>query len=227
MIAEELQAENERLKKLLAESRNELAESRTELRRTHAQHDAVADQFTETLDEKNHRIVSLEHQIKLLLQRVYGSRQERINPNQLLLFSLEELQEIAEQLQQGEPEDDLIDDAPQGKRRRSRGRVGKLPEHLPREIIRHELSEDERACPCCGEPRDEFGVASSEQLELIPARLKVTQHDRVKYACRACEEQVTIADKPPQPIEKGLPAPGLCAHTVLSKFGDHQPLYRQ
>jgi transposase len=38
---------------------------------------------------------------------------------------------------------------------------------------------------------------------------------------------VAIADKPPQPIEKGLPAPGLCAHTVLSKFGDHQPLYRQ
>ncbi|MGI9473330.1 MAG: IS66 family transposase [Rubripirellula sp.] len=24
-----------------------------------------------------------------------------------------------------------------------------------------------------------------------------------------------------------MPAPGLCAHTVLSKFGDHQPLYRQ
>jgi transposase len=53
------------------------------------------------------------------------------------------------------------------------------------------------------------------------------QHDRVKYACPACEGQVAIADKPPQPIEKGLPGPGLCAHTVLSKFGDHQPMYRQ
>jgi hypothetical protein len=57
--------------------------------------------------------------------------------------------------------------------------------------------------------------------------LKAIQHDRVKYACRSCEEHVAIADKPPQPIEKGLPGPGLCAHTVLSKFGDHQPLYRQ
>ena len=36
-----------------------------------------------------------------------------------------------------------------------------------------------------------------------------------------------VADKPPQPIEKGLPGPGLCAHTTLSKFGDHTPLYRQ
>ena len=38
---------------------------------------------------------------------------------------------------------------------------------------------------------------------------------------------MAIADKPPQPIEKGLPGPGLCAHTVLSKFGDHTPMYRQ
>ena len=103
----------------------------------------------------------------------------------------------------------------------------KLPKHLTREILRHELSEADRACPCCGERRQEIGVETSEQLELIPARLKVLRHERVKYACRHCEGELAIADKPPQPIEKGLPGPGLCAHTVLSKFGDHQPLYRQ
>ena len=67
----------------------------------------------------------------------------------------------------------------------------------------------------------------SEQLELVPARLKVIEHQRVRYACRWCEVHVAIAAKPPQPIEKGLPAPGLCAHTVLSKYGEHLPLYRQ
>ena len=64
-------------------------------------------------------------------------------------------------------------------------------------------------------------------IELVPARLKILQHDRVKYACSCCEGNVAIAAKPPQPIEKGLPGPGLCAHTVLSKFGDHTPMYRQ
>ncbi len=93
------------------------------------------------------------------------------------------------------------------------------------------MSEAERGCPCCGQTRDEIGVETSEQLELIPAQLKVLQHDRVKYACRNCqlhgtEGHVAIADKPPQPIEKGLPAAGLSAHVVLSKFGDHTPLYR-
>jgi transposase len=212
MNVAQLQQENARLKKRLAQ-----AES---------QHEAASEQFTLTLAEKDRRLAALEHQIKLLLQRIRGSRQERIDPDQLLLFSLEELQEIAAQLQQG-PSEDLLDEAPRRRRRKSPGRVGPLPEHLEREILRHELSEAERACPGCGEPRCEIGVESSEQLELIPARLKVIQHDRVKYACRGCEEHVATADKPPQPIEKGLPGPGLCAHTVLSKFGDHQPLYRQ
>lgn len=216
--ATELQRENERLKEQLAEAR--------------AQHEAVTEQFTQTLAEKDQSISELEHQIKLLLQRIRGSRQERIDPDQLLLFSLEELQQIADQIQQdsaeGESIDEPLEENPRRRRRRkSRGRVGKLPEHLEREIRRHELSEAERACPCCGELRQEIGVERSEQLELIPAQLKVIQHDRVKYACRHCEEHVAIADKPPQPIEKGLPGPGLCAYTVLGKFGDHQPLYRQ
>ncbi len=228
MNVTQLQKENARLKERLARAESQHLAVAEQFTATTQQFTATTQQFTATLAEKDRRVASLEHQIKLLLQRIRGSRQERIDPDQLLLFSLEELQELAEQLKQGDPTDDLIDEAPQKKRRRkSPGRVGKLPEHLPREIIRHELPEDERACPCCGEPRQEIGVESSEQLELIPARLKVIQHDRVKYACRSCEEHVAIADKPPQPIEKGLPGPGLCAHTVLSKFGDHQPLYRQ
>ncbi len=227
MNARDLRKENERLKELLSQSQRELSESQRELSESHAQHQAAVAQFTQTLQEKERQVAALEHHIKLLLQRIYGSRQERIDPDQLLLFSLEELEEIVQQLEQGQPDEDFIDVAASQRRRKSPGRIGKLPAHLPREVVRHELSEAERACPCCGEVRQEIGVESSEQLELIPARLKVVQHDRVKYACRGCEEHVAIADKPPQPIEKGLPGPGLCAHTVLSKFGDHQPMYRQ
>ena len=228
MNLQSLLEENKRLKELLAASQNQLVDSQRTLEQSQAQHAAVTAQFAESLTEKQRQITALEHQLKLLLQRLKGSRQERIDPDQLLLFSLDELKELADQLQQGRAEDgELIDDQSIQRRRRSPGRVGKLPEHLPREIIRHELSDQQRACPGCGALRQEIGVESSEQLELIPARLKVIQHDRVKYACRCCQEHVATAAKPPQPIEKGLPAPGLCAHTVLSKFGDHQPLYRQ
>src|SRR6185437_16256379 len=38
---------------------------------------------------------------------------------------------------------------------------------------------------------------------------------------------IVVAPKPAQPIDKGLPGPGLLAHVITSKYADHQPLYRQ
>jgi hypothetical protein len=49
----------------------------------------------------------------------------------------------------------------------------------------------------------------------------------VKYACKHCQGQVILADKPSQPIEKGLAGPGLLAQVITGKYGDHLPLYRQ
>ena len=45
--------------------------------------------------------------------------------------------------------------------------------------------------------RQEIGVESSEQLEHVSAQWKVIQHDRVRYACRTCAENVAIATTPP------------------------------
>jgi hypothetical protein len=63
-------------------------------------------------------------------------------------------------------------------------------------------------------------------LEYVPASLVVIQEVCHKYACpRGCT--VLTAEKPMQPIEKGLPGPGLLAHVVVNKYADHLPLYRQ
>lgn len=40
-----------------------------------------------------------------------------------------------------------------------------------------------------------------------------------------CDNFIT-AEKPLAPIEKGLAAPGLLAYVLVSKYGDHLPLYR-
>lgn len=214
MDAKMLQRENKSLKQ--------------RLKQVEEQHDAVVAQFVLSLNEKDRKVAALEHRIKLLLQKIRGSRQERIDPDQLMLFSVEELQELADELEnKATQEDDRDQDDDEPPRPRKRHGRRQLPKDMQREILRHELSDEELPCPCCNELRREIGVESSEQLEYIPGRWKVTQHDRVKYACRSCEENVVIAVKPPQPIEKGVPGPGLCAHTVLSKFGDHMPLYRQ
>ena len=72
-----------------------------------------------------------------------------------------------------------------------------------------------------------FGEEVSEQLDYVPASLFIRQFVRPKYACSSCQEHVAIAAKPPQPIDKGLPGPGLLAQVITSKYGDHTPLYRQ
>ena len=45
-------------------------------------------------------------------------------------------------------------------------------------------------------------------------------------ACAACEA-IVQAPLPSRPIERGRPGPGLLAHVLVSKYGDHLPLYRQ
>jgi transposase len=102
----------------------------------------------------------------------------------------------------------------------------KLPDDLPRIRVEHDLEDDERPCPCCGDPRKKIGEETSEQLEYEPAKVHVIEHVRMKYACPTCEGQVVTAPKPPQAIEKCLAGPGLLAQVAVSKYGDHLPLHR-
>ncbi len=68
------------------------------------------------------------------------------------------------------------------------------------------------------------------------------EHVRLKYACPKClktssetptassdtpSSHIVTAAKPAQPIDKGLPGPGLLAHVITSKYSDHLPLHRQ
>jgi len=220
MDAAKLKRENERLKQQLQKANARANEAA-------AQRVALEEQFSQTIAEKDRIVATLRHQIKLLLLKVRGSRQERIDPDQLMLFSIDELKELADELRAEAEEGTTEEEEPPGKKRKRRGHGRRdLSDIEPTQVLRHELPEEERKCQCCGETCAEFAVESSKQIEIIPARVEVIQHDRVKYACRSCGENVVVAPKPPQPIEKGLPGPGLCAHVTLSKFGDHTPLHR-
>lgn len=99
-----------------------------------------------------------------------------------------------------------------------------LPVHLPREVRTH-LPKQE-ACPDCGGALRKLGEDVSEVLERIPARLYVIRHVRVKLACASCDK-IVQAEAPSRPIERGMAGPGLLAHVLVSKYGDHLPLYRQ
>jgi transposase len=188
-------------------------------------------EMTQRLVEQDRRIAGLMHQLDLLLRRTFGHRAETVDANQLRLAFADLAREGDEPVPPVLPTaaDDFLGTPPKpGSIRRHKGHGrGRLPEHLRRVRIEHPLSEAERACPGCGDLRAKIGEEVMEQLEYVPASLFVNQHVRFKYACRSCEEHVVLAPLPAQPIEKGLPGPGLIAQVLVGKYGDHLPLHRQ
>jgi transposase len=110
------------------------------------------------------------------------------------------------------------------KRRATRRRP--LPAHLPVEEIVHDIPAKDKQC-ACGHVRHRMGEEVSEQLKYMPAQLVVVRHIRPKYACRACEDGITIAKLPVLLLPKSIATPELVAQTILAKYEDHIPLYRQ
>ena len=98
--------------------------------------------------------------------------------------------------------------------------------------IVHELDEEERQGGC-GHLKFRIGQEISEQLDYIPAKVRVLRNIRYKYACKNCEgiedsgPTVSIARMPDQLIPKSMATPGLLAHILTAKFADALPFYRQ
>jgi len=99
-----------------------------------------------------------------------------------------------------------------------------FPERLPRET--QTLTPSQTCCSNCGGSFAYLGEDVSETLELEPVRFKVIKQIRPKFACKKCD---TIVQAPAavRPIEHGIAGPGLLAHVLIGKYGDHLPLYRQ
>ena len=185
----------------------------------------VADQLArnEQLATQNQQykaqVLCLQEQLNLALARRYAASSEKISPDQIRLFDEAEVE--AQPVDLGEVETVIVPEHS----RRKRGRK-KLPEALPRIEVIHELAANERICVHDGNSLTEIGEVSSEQLDIIPAKIQVIRHIRKQYAC-SCGQCIKTAALPPQPIPKSLASPGLLAHITVSKYQDALPLYRQ
>jgi transposase len=176
---------------------------------------------------QHERLLSREHEIehlKLLiakLQRLqFGRKSEKIQ------HQIEQLELRLEDLQANQAENSGQPSAATSPTPVPTARPARrpLPEHLPRETRKHDPQR--QTCPDCGGALHQFGEDVSEVLEYVPMHFKVIRHVRPKLSCTRCERLVQAA-APSRPIERGLAGPGLLAHVLVSKYADHQPLYRQ
>ena len=176
-------------------------------------------QKDEELKFKQLKIDQLTHEMAILKRWRFGRRSEQLDPAQrsLLEESIDEDLEAIELELEALREKRDRPEPPKHKPRRSA-----LPAHLPRHEVRHEPEQTVCRCGCTLE---RIGEDVSEKLDYIPGAFQVERHVRGKWVCRSCETLIQ-APVPPQAIDKGIPTAGLLAHVLVSKFADHQPLYR-
>ena len=177
------------------------------------------------------KIESITFQLARLKAWKFGAKTERMNAEQRDIFEetlaadQASLEEQLAALRAGTP-DTPQGDAPAKDKQRRQPKREALPEHLPRVDTRVEPEDTRCPTPECGQPMERVGEDVSERLDIVPAKFFVQRQIRGKWACKCCQ---LLVQEPaaPQVFDNALPTPGLQAHTVVSRFVDHLPYYRQ
>ena len=203
--------------------------------------------FAQKMDEANSLAQKLEisqRQNRLLRKKLFGASSEKYKPSEPLiegelpLFNEFELTaQACDQNGNAEADDTQTSVDVEGSQqtRRKSGRR-KLPKDLPKTIVEHDLSAEEKHC-ACGAEMTCIGTQTSEEVDYVPAQLHVIEHHCKKYLCEACakaqqsDPAVSVPSKTAKKsaalIEKSIASAGLLAHIAVAKFCDYLPLYRQ
>ena len=172
------------------------------------------------------KIQALEAQLRLQRIKKYGPGSEKLSDAQLNLLELEPGVSNVE-VQAESVREPLPEPAESRKRRKHPGRQ-ELPAELPRVERVIACAPEQCTCSACGQPTAVIGYDVSEQLDAEPAKYFVVVTKREKRACKHCEEGgVAAAPAPARIIEKGLVSDRVVIDTVVAKYSDHLPLYRQ
>ena len=187
-------------------------------------------QLQEKLQVAELRLLQLEEQLRLRRIEKYGTGSEKLSNLQLELLEGEpgvshaEAQAESERaVLAGEASEVLIREH---QRRRHPGRQT-LPPELPR--VERVIACPAEQCVCgrCGEPTVVIGYEVSEQLDVEPAKYFVLVTKREKRACTCGKNGVVSAPAPARIVEKGMVSDRVVIDTVVSKYCNHLPLYRQ
>ena len=183
------------------------------------------------------KIQSLEEKLRQERLARFGPRSENLTNLQLLLLEDEpgvtrdevaaEAGRPALETEAGVTEVAAHQRRPRGGRKPHPGRQ-ELPAHLPRreEVIVCPPA----ACQCghCGQATVVIGHDESQVLDVEPVRYFVRVTKREKRACRACAPRsVVAAPLPARIFPKSLVSNRVLVDTIVKKYCDHLPLYRQ
>jgi len=195
-------------------------------------HDELVAILKQQLNTTAQQLQYAELKIQVLEERLrkhriekYGPSSEKLNNQQLELLELEP--GVSQEEVAAESEREALPPSTERTKRKHPGRQT-LPADLPR--VERVISCTPEQCMCggCGAETTVIGYEESEQLDVEPAKYFVLVPKREKRACKSCEELgVVAAPLPPRIIEKSIASDRVIIDTVVSKYCDHSPLYRQ
>ena len=172
----------------------------------------------------NLKIQALEEKLRLRRIQMLGPHSETLSDLQLRLLAEEEPGVTADEVE-AESKRPRVPEKPRRERKPHPGRQP-LPEHLNRveQIVACPTSN----CAKCGQETAVIGYDQSEYLDMEPVSYFVRVIKREKRVCRCCQQGgVTMAPLAPRIIAKSQASDRIIVDTVVSKYCDHLPLYRQ
>jgi transposase len=168
------------------------------------------------------KIQVLEERLRQRRIQLLGPHSETLSDLQLDLLADEEPGITREEVE-AEARREALPQKPGRERKPHPGRQ-RLPENLPR--IEQVIASPEPNCRRCGAETSIIGYDESEALDVEPARYFVRVTKREKRACGKCAT-IAMPELAPRIVEKGLASDAVVIQTVIAKYCDHLPLYRQ
>jgi transposase len=171
------------------------------------------------------KIQSLQEELRKERIEKYGPKSETLSDLQLALLE-EEPGVTREEVEAESRREPIAGRGPregQAQRRPHPGRKP-LPENLPR--VEETIACADPRCQSCGGETRIIGYDSSEVLDREPAKYFVRVTRREKRSCETCSG-IQMPALAPRIVEKGLASDRVVIETVVAKYVDHLPLYRQ
>lgn len=188
-------------------------------------------EYKEHIKHLEQQILLLKEQVDFLTRKLYGTKSEKTSAlqieGQMSLFN--EVESCADPNAQ---EPDLVEVEKHLRKKKYTGQREELVKSIPHSKVLHTIDDREKICEKCGGTMVRVGEEFVRtEVQFIPAKLKVIDHYRETYECRACRKRgkphMEKAPVPYPPVMHSLASASTIAWLIHQKFELGIPLHRQ
>lgn len=185
-----------------------------------------------SIDELNHLVTNLTEIIQQMRKDKYGPSSEKTVVTDGAYEQLSLFNEV--ELEADGVTDEPIEKISKGKVTPKSKRVRKLQiiKDLPVTEVLCEAPDEALSCPKCHTDLKVLGKeVVREELEYIPAQLRIVKYVRFSYECPKCKHTdhpyIIKAGVPTSLMNHSLASPSSVAYVIYQKYVNGVPLYRQ